>query len=357
MRRILFFCAVAVWIGCGPEKEEKKKPSAEMDHFSTIITPAQGQYVKSGDEFNIDLSLAQEPENFEKAVIKMDGDIILSSDKWENAFSFTVNTSGMMMGVHQISTEVFYDGKSEINTATILITSDIEPKKYTFLVRNKFSHDINAYTQGLEFSDGVLYEGTGLNGKSELRRVEMRTGTVLKNVKLDEQYFGEGITITDGKIFQITYQSNKGFVYDVNSMELIKDFTYATEGWGLTHDEKNLIMSDGTNKLYFLNKETFERVKTVEVYDHIGPVNMINELEYIDGEIWANIYLTQEIIRIDPKTGKVTGKINCSGLFDPSSVMHKTDVLNGIAYDHKTGKLYFTGKLWPAIFEVEILSE
>jgi glutamine cyclotransferase len=342
--------------GCNSDKKEDPK-SGSIEHYGAIITPAQGQSVESGDVFKIELSLAKQPESFEKVEFKMDNETIFTSDKFQDHFIYEMNTTGLSMGLHHISTELFFDGKTEINTTSILVTSNIVPSKYSYLIRNKFPHDINAYTQGLEFYKGELYEGTGLNGKSELRHISLRTGTVIKNKKLDAQYFGEGITILDDKIYQITYQSNKGFVYDLKTFDLIKEFTYATEGWGLTHDESHLIMSDGTNKIYFLDKETFERKREMEVYDNIGPVYMLNELEYINGEIWANIYLTQEIIRIDSKTGKVTARINCSGIFDPSTVTHKTDVLNGIAYDEITKKIYLTGKLWPNIFEVEFLNE
>lgn len=349
---LIFFIA-----GCGSEVKKKVVPDGETEHYGAIITPAQGQSVVSGESFKIELSLAQYPDGFEKVEFKMDNELIFESKEMQNNFVFEMNTSGLSMGLHSISTEIFFDGKSEINTSAILITSDIVPARFSYLVRNKLPHDINAYTQGLEFVNGELYEGTGLNGKSELRQVNLRTGAVIRTKKLDAQYFGEGITISDDKIYQITYQSNKGFVYDLKTFEVIREFTYTTEGWGLTHDDQHLMMSDGTNKIYFLDKETFERKKEMEVYDNIGPVYMINELEYINGEIWANIYLSQDIIRIDPKTGKVTGKINCSGIFDPSTVSHKTDVLNGIAYDEITKKIYLTGKLWPNMFEVEFLNE
>jgi glutamine cyclotransferase len=349
---LIFFIA-----GCGSEDKKKVVPDGEIEHYGAIITPSQGQSVVSGESFKIELSLAQNPDGFEKVEFKMDNELIFESKEMKNNFVFEMNTSGLSMGLHSISTEIFFDGKSEINTSAILITSDIVPARFSYLVRNKLPHDINAYTQGLEFVNGELYEGTGLNGKSELRQVNLRTGSVIRTKKLDSQYFGEGITISDDKIYQITYQSNKGFVYDLKTFDVIKEFTFTTEGWGLTHDDQHLIMSDGTNKIYFLDKETFERKKEMEVYDNIGPVYMINELEYINGEIWANIYLSQDIIRIDPKTGKVTGKINCSGIFDPSTVSHKTDVLNGIAYDEITKKIYLTGKLWPNIFEVEFLNE
>lgn len=356
--RIFLYILLVLFIsGCSSEDKKKGVSDGEIEHYGAIITPAQGQSVVSGETFKIELSLAQSPDGFEKVEFKMDNQLIFESQKMENNFVFEMNTSGLSMGLHTISTEIFFDGKSEINTTAILVASDIVPERFAYLIRNKFPHDINAYTQGLEFVNGELYEGTGLNGKSELRQVSLRTGSVIKTKKLDSQYFGEGITISDNKIYQITYQSNKGFVYDLKTFDLLKEFTYTTEGWGLTHDESHLIMSDGTNKIYFLDKETFERKREMEVYDNVGPIYMINELEYINGEIWANIYLSQDIIRIDPKTGKVTARINCSGIFDPSSVPYKTDVLNGIAYDETTKKIYLTGKLWPNIFEVEFLNE
>lgn len=357
MKKILLAFSVSIFLFACSE-ESKDKPSQEkMENIGMIITPAQGQSVESGKEFKIELSLAQQPDDFKKVEFKLDDELIFTSDKFEDHYVHMMNSASLTMGLHTISTEIFYGEESEINTSTILITSDIVPDKYSYLIRNKFPHDINAYTQGLEFKDGVLFEGTGLNGKSELRQVDWRNGSIVKSKKLEQQFFGEGITIIDDKIYQITYQSNKGFVYDLKTFEVLKEFTYATEGWGLTHDENHLIMSDGTNKLYFLDKETFERKREMEVYDNIGPVYMINELEYINGEIWANIYLTQDIIRIDPKTGKVTARINCSGIFDPSTVNHKVDVLNGIAYDEATKKIFLTGKLWPHIFEVEFLNE
>ncbi len=343
-------------IGCG--SEDKKPDSEKVEHYSMIITPSRGHVFKSGEDFKMEVSLAEVPDNFKKIVFKLDNQEIFSSDELLESFSTDINTSGLTMGVHNLSSELhFTSGDPEINTVAVLITSDIVPANYSYLIRNKYPHDINAYTQGLEFADGILYEGTGLNGKSDIRITDWRTGAVLKKTPIAEQYFGEGITIIGDYLYQLTYQSNVGFVYDRKTGQKIKEFSYATEGWGLTHDAEHLIMSNGTNKLFFLDKETFERVKEIEVYDNVGPVTMINELEMIEGEIWANIYLSQEIIKIDPATGKVTGIINCSGIFDPNSVNHKTDVLNGIAYDAETKKIYLTGKLWPNLFEVEILNE
>jgi len=188
-----------------------------------------------------------------------------------------------------------------------------------------------------------------------LRKVELETGYILQNHDLPEKYFGEGLTIFDDKIIQLTWRSRVGFVYDKKSFKLVKKFNYSTEGWGITHDGKSLIMSDGTDNLYFLDPETFEEIKRVKVFDKNGPVNRLNELEYVKGEILANIWLSNRIARISPETGEVLGWIDLRGLSDDLDRMKNTKVLNGIAFDAKNDRLFVTGKLWPKIFEIKLL--
>ena len=226
---------------------------------------------------------------------------------------------------------------------------------YTYKVINTYPHDRNAYTQGLVFEKGVLYEGTGLLGRSTLRRVDLETGKTLQIHELPDYYFGEGITIYGNRLIQLTYRSNVGFVYDKNSFEVLKEFRYPTEGWGITHDGKQLIMSDGTSTLYFLHPETFEEIGRIEVRDSGAPVTRLNELEYIQGEIFANVWLTDSIARIDPKTGQVTGWIDLRGLLPQEDYIEPVDVLNGIAYDAENNRLFVTGKLWPRLFEIELV--
>lgn len=238
---------------------------------------------------------------------------------------------------------------------------EVEPAKtspipiYTYKVINVYPHDRNAFTQGLIFEDGVFIEGTGLYGRSSLRRVSINTGEVLKYHELPPHLFGEGITIYDNKIIQLTWRSNVGFVYDKNSFELLREFNYPTEGWGVTYDGKHLIMSDGSANLYFLHPETFEEQNRIQVHGNNGAVKRLNELEYVDGEIYANVFQTNRIARINPKTGNVVGWIDLTGILGIEDRRGPVDVLNGIAHDAENNRLFVTGKLWPKLFEIELI--
>ena len=236
--------------------------------------------------------------------------------------------------------------------------SEISPfsqaESCSYQIVNTYPHDENALTQGGVYSDGELYEGTGLNGLSSLRRVDLETGTVLQSTDLEDQYFGEGITVFEDQLIQLTWVSQVGFVYDRESFEPLQEFTYSTQGWGLTHDGDSLIMSDGSDSLFFLDPETFEEVKQISVSDRGEPVDRLNELEYIDGEIFANVWLSDRIARISPTTGQVLGWIDLSGLRNPSIAANLDAVLNGIAYDTEEDRLFVTGKLWPELFEITI---
>ena len=231
----------------------------------------------------------------------------------------------------------------------------VGPRAWTYEIVNTFAHDPNAFTQGLVFENGVLYEGTGLNGQSELRKVELETGNVLQSRKLKDKYFGEGITIFGDRIYQLTYRSKTGFVYDKETFELLREFKYPTEGWGLTHDGEYLIMSDGTPMLYFLDPNSLERVHKVMVLEDNKAVYWLNELEYVEGQIYANVWPGDRIARIDPGTGQVIGWIDCKGLLDRDDLNDEIDVFNGIAYDPNDSRLFVTGKHWPKLFEIKLI--
>jgi glutamine cyclotransferase len=225
---------------------------------------------------------------------------------------------------------------------------------FTYEVIKTYPHDPEAYTQGLVFHQDVLFESTGLNGRSSIRRVDLSTGKVLKKVELAPQFFGEGLALLNGRAYQLTWQSQRGFIYDLTEFGLINTFSYTGEGWGLTHDGRSLIMSDGTPRIRFLKPDNFAVERVINVSDGAAPISQINELEYIKGEIYANIYMTERIARIDPQSGKVTAWINLSGLLSPEDRTRPVDVLNGIAYDEARDRLFVTGKYWPKLFEIKL---
>ena len=228
---------------------------------------------------------------------------------------------------------------------------------YSYEVIHVYHHDPDAFTQGLVYENGFLYEGTGLYEHSSLRKVELKTGKVLQVREVPDWFFCEGVTIFKNKIFQLTWQSKIGFVYDKNSFNLLKEFHYSYEGWGITHDGKCLIISDGTSIIHFLNPDTFEEIRQIDVHENDISITRINELEYIKGEIYANIWQTDRIARIDPLSGQILGWIDLKGILNDSILSKKVDVLNGIAYDAINERLFVTGKFWPNIFEIKLIKK
>ena len=224
----------------------------------------------------------------------------------------------------------------------------------TYHVVKKYNHDPDAFTQGLIFYNGFFYEGTGLRGESSLRIVEPETGEIIKSISLDSKYFGEGVTIQDEYVYQLTWQENTGFIYDLD-LNQVGTWSIPDEGWGLTSNGTHLILSDGTSTLSFIETETLTVLETITVTDEGEEVILINELEYIEGLVYANIWQTDKIAIIDPTTGEVTSWIDLTGLENELESTTGIDVLNGIAYDRETGKLYVTGKLWPNLFEIKVI--
>ena len=226
---------------------------------------------------------------------------------------------------------------------------------YSYELIDAYPHDRTAYTQGLAFEDGFIYEGTGLYGQSSLRKVNLNTGEVLQQHAHPSRYFGEGITVLNDKIFQVTWRSRVAFVYDRDSFRLLNTFSYDGQGWGITFDGSSLIMSDGTAILRFLDPQTFTEIGRVKVTDNNKPITRLNELEYVRGEIYANIWKTDLIARIAPDTGRVVGWIDLRGLLGAEHRDQPVDVLNGIAYDPEMDRLFVTGKLWPKLFEIKLV--
>jgi glutaminyl-peptide cyclotransferase len=275
---------------------------------------------------------------------------------WKNPkanYKITIDTRFFAMGTYTLKlVAVQNDGSDSEDDRGIQIVSDISPESKTLKIISEFPHNTKSYTQGLEWNSGVLFEGTGLRGQSEVSRVDLATGTTQTRMGLDATYFGEGISIMGNKLYQITWQEQRAFVYDKQSLKLISDFDYSGEGWGLCNDGKQLIMSNGTETITFRDSSNFKAIRSINVYDNVGPRGMLNELEYINGKIYANVYQQNFILVIDPTNGKVLEQIDCDDVvFRGKS---NGDVLNGIAFNSATRKLYVTGKNWPKLFEVSV---
>ncbi len=268
----------------------------------------------------------------------------------------TWNSNNAKTGKNSFEARVFSQENMENWKLSLTLLSDIKPEEYSFKIINTFPHDRAAYTQGLVYEDGFLYEATGVKGESTLRKVQLATGEILQAVTLPKDIFGEGITLFGDKIIQLSYQAYTGFVFDKKSFKLLVKFNYPkpTEGWGLTNDGKNLIMSDGTHNLYYIDPVSFSQTGKLEVYDQKGPVNRLNELDIINGELWANIYTTDKIAKIDLKTGKVIAYIDLTEILPQKDYERDTDVLNGIAYDEENDRIFVTGKRWPKLFEIQL---
>ena len=256
---------------------------------------------------------------------------------------------------------IAFDEKTKTKNSFFEVFANVKPSIYTYKIINTYPHDTNAYTQGLEYHNGYLYETTGKRGESTLRKVDIKTGKVLQKVAIDHKYFGEGMTIFNGKIYWLTWQAKKGFVYNLRTFEKEREFTYnkSKEGWGLTNNGKELIKSDGTQKIWFLDALTLTEKKFIQVYTNQYKLDNINELELIDGKIYANKYQQNAIVIINPENGIVEGVANLKGL---KKEMEKTqkltpqdEVLNGIAYDKKNNRLFVTGKNWGKLFEIKLI--
>ncbi len=274
----------------------------------------------------------------------------------EEPYRYEFNTLDLPVGTLPVRMVVWLpDSLREYHDLQVILRSDIVPENLPYQIVNVYPHDIKAYTQGLIFEDGFLYEGTGQYNESSLRKVEIKTGEPVRLTMLAGEIFGEGITIFNGKIYQLTYKSQVGFVYEKESFRRIQKVYYQNkEGWGLTHDGTHLIMSDGSNRIYFMDPEYFTEIRQLEVYNHMGQVTRLNELEYIEGKIFANIYGENEIVIIDPETGKITAKLNMRGILDTIERHSRMDVFNGIAWDPDKRLLYVTGKYWPSLFEISV---
>ncbi len=245
---------------------------------------------------------------------------------------------------------------SILAAALLCCSCDAKVKEYKVKVVKEYPHDTGSYTQGLFFYKGDMYESTGQYGSSTFRKVELSTGEALEKLKFNRKYFVEGSVVLGDNLYILTWESRVAFIYDANTLEYKSTFNYPREGWGLTTDGKQLIASDGSSRLFFMDGD-YKLLKTVDVKLDGRPVRNLNELEYIDGKVWANVYTTDLILIINPSTGVVEGKVDCTGLLPQHLRDQNTDVLNGIALDPDTGKIYLTGKYWKRLYEIELVEK
>jgi glutamine cyclotransferase len=317
-----------------------------------MVSPEEDAGYKLNESIKVILEAQDKNKSPDSVRIWFDGRTagLLLKSPWEYNIpsSFTSKT-----GRKALKAVAYKKGeRPQTITRFLIVYSDVVAKRNGYKIVNKYPHDKEAFTQGLVYDNGFLYEGTGQTGQSSLRKVELRTGKVLSQLTLDAGLFGEGIAILGDKIYQLTWETKVGFVYDKSSFRLINKIYYQTQGWGLTTIADKLVMSDGSNLLYFMDPELFTVVSRLEVYDSKVKVSQLNELEYINGEIWANIWNSDLIARIDPSSGKVIAYIDLKGIAPAENT--KIDVLNGIAYDAAGKRIFVTGKNWSELFEIKI---
>ncbi len=269
----------------------------------------------------------------------------------------SVELATIPLGEKLIKAKFFYGSKFEVAVKKVVVVNAEAPKLYTYEIVNTYPHDITSYTQGLEFYKGELYESTGQYGESKLRKLDYKNGTVLENIDLSASYFGEGLSVLNDKIYQLTWKEGRGLVYDVNSFEQIETFNYgqSKEGWGLCNDGQKFYKSDGTEYLWFLNPDTLAEEGSIQAYTNRGKLTNLNELEWVDGKIYANRYQKNGVAIINPKNGAIEAVIDFKALKKKVSKHQGLDVLNGMAYNPETETLFVTGKRWDKLFEVKII--
>lgn len=346
---VLVFCLFVTFFSCSNKPKRSRKPISTI-----IIQPNKKNYVL-GEKVSVNVKSRVKNGEIENIQLYYNNQLLKESK--ELSFSFDeikINTLGTnSFKVETIKT----DGLKNSKTKSITVVSNEVSKKLTYKTIKNYPHSKTYFTEGLEFYNGFLYESTGENGSSGLFKINLATGNAIQSHNMEKKYFGEGITILNNKIYQLTYRAQKGFIYNLQDFAVIDSFRYKSkQGWGLTNDGTNLIMSNGTHVLTWLDPNNFSIIKTIQVANSKGILNNINELEYINGTIYANVYTTNIIVQIDPGTGKVLSEINLTGIINMyKNQTDKIDYLNGIAYDKKLDRMFVTGKFWPRLFEIKLV--
>ncbi len=350
-------CAILFWYGC------RQKTNAPEENTTFTLTPEAGSNIAAGTAVSLKL-IAPSGYQADSVVYQMDNNRL---GMRKDLAAFTLKRDTLPLGIKQITANVYQGKNSAQVTTNIVLLAAKAPEELTYQVEKVFPHDTSCYTEGLLYQDGFLYESGGgrskppagevAEGQSSLRKTDLTTGKVLQKVMVDPAVFAEGISIVGNKIIQLTWTEKIGYVYDKTTFKLLSTFNnnVGVEGWGLCFDGKKLYMDDKTNRIWFLDKDTYRQTGFIDVYDDKKAIDSINELEYIDGKLYANVYQTNDILVIDPKTGAVLQKADLSKLYLDRSP--HADVLNGIAYDAQAKRLFLTGKKWPHLYQVKFVKK
>ncbi|WP_424962042.1 glutaminyl-peptide cyclotransferase [Ekhidna sp.] len=339
------FLVLLVFAACKEGKQETEKTTSPRVRKNTSVEqPTQNQSFTRGTEIGISLSAN---ETFPIDSVEVSVGDALSTFKTS---SFNITIPDRKVGTWRLLIKAYSGESAETHYRKIIVLPESAPEELTYQVENTYPHDTDDYTQGLLFKDGYLYESTGQRGKSTLKQKDIATGETKKVVNLASDLFGEGLAVMNGEFYQLTWTSGKGFVYD-DQLNQVRTFNYQMEGWGLATLDDELVMTDETEKLYFVDPVSFTVQRELEVFDNEGKIEALNELEVIDGLVYANVYQEDYIVVIDPTTGEVLQRIDLAGLLTADE-SRSADVLNGIAYDAETGRIFVTGKWWPKLFEV-----
>ncbi|HTD98662.1 MAG TPA: glutaminyl-peptide cyclotransferase [Mucilaginibacter sp.] len=355
MKKIILILTVvaALMYGCSGCKNAKQEASLSL-------SPEAGTNYKQGQDVTVKISFPADLKP--DSVVYLLDSVRFASKKDSSVISLKTDT--LPLGPRGITAKVYNGGKSQDISTNIVLMAGKAPEEYTYKVEKVYPHDTSSYTEGLLYQDGFLYESTGNPGHSTLRKVNLETGKAVQAVKLDDKYFGEGSAIIGDKILMLTYRDPRvALVYDKNTFELLKTMPYniGVEGWGLCFDGKKLYTDDSTNRIWFLDKDNYHATGFIDVYDDKGPIDGVNELEYIDGKLFANVYTTDTILMINPKTGAVLQRMDMKNLWPlkdrPAKYDNGQNVLNGIAWDEKGKRLFVTGKKWPHLYQVKFVKK
>ncbi len=353
---LMFAAACSRKVRSGESAENRTAAARPIPISGTrVVSPPNKQSFTLGEEIPAEIELISDTlPAIDSVVFLMDG--IRRKALYAEPFLHHYASANLRTGTRALRIMVCYaDSRKEYHNRDVILLSDIVPRPVNYQVVNTWPHDRGAYTQGLVYADGFLYEGTGQKNESSLRKTEIHTGEPVRMMNLPGEIFGEGITILNDKIYQLTYKSQVGFVYDKESFRRIQRVYYENkEGWGLTNDSAFLIMSDGSHRIFYMDPEYFTEIRQLEVFDDKDSVSRLNELEYIQGRIFANVYGEERIVIIDPEKGRVTGILNMKGILPEEDRHRRIDVFNGIAWNPEKKLLYVTGKYWPKLFEITL---